>query len=79
MRPGRTEDVIAAMDLHVDWGRADDAEKGVLCDPQTSGGLLMIVSPDKADSLLKALAERGESAASVGRMVAGRPGRIDVV
>ncbi len=79
VRPGRTEDVIAAMDLHVDWGKADDAEKGVLCDPQTSGGLLMTVSPDKADSLLKALAERGESAASVGRMVAGRPGRIDVV
>ena len=55
----RTEDVIAALDEDVDWGAADDAWKGVLCDPQTSGGLLMSVEGSKADALVAALAARG--------------------
>ena len=44
VKPGRTADVIAALESHVEWGPADDAWKGVLCDPQTSGGLLMAVA-----------------------------------
>jgi selenide,water dikinase len=78
VRPGRTEDVIAALDPHVEWGSADDAWKGVLCDPQTSGGLLMAVSSGKVDMLLAALEERGESGACIGTVDSGDPGRITV-
>jgi selenide,water dikinase len=79
VRPGRTADVIAFLDPFVTWGPADSAWKGVLADPQTSGGLLMAIEPDRADALVAALAARGEEAAVVGRMVAGEPGRMKVV
>lgn len=79
VRPGRTEDVIADLEGSVDWGPADDAWKGVLADPQTSGGLLMAVSPDRLDALLAALETRNESAAIIGRMLGGSPGRIALV
>ncbi len=39
----------------------------LLSDPQTSGGLLMFVSPDKADLLRGALADAGEEAWWIGR------------
>ena len=35
--------ITAALDPVVEWGPAKDPYKGVLCDPQTSGGLLMSV------------------------------------
>jgi len=76
VRPGRTTDVIRFLDEHVEWGPAGQDWKGVLADPQTSGGLLMAVSPTKADDLLGALEERGEEACVVGTMIAGEPGRL---
>ena len=79
VRPGRTEDVIAFLDAVVDWGPADDVYKGVLCDPQTSGGLLMAVEPAKSDELVAALRERGEEASVIGTMTAGEPGAITVL
>ncbi len=79
IRPGRTEDVITDLEGSVEWGSADDAWKGVLADPQTSGGLLMAVAPERRDALLAALEARNEPAAIVGRMLAGAPGRIAVV
>jgi selenide,water dikinase len=78
VRPGRTEDVISALDPHVEWGPADDAWKGVLCDPQTSGGLLMAVDGQRVDDLVSALDERGEMAHVVGCVETGDPGRIVV-
>jgi len=36
----------------VDWGRATDAERALLVDPQTSGGLLVAVPPDRAEEYL---------------------------
>jgi len=49
----------------------------VLCDPQTSGGLLMAVRPEKADRLVEALTSAGVSTASViGEIVEDLPGRI---
>jgi selenide,water dikinase len=78
IRPGRTEEVIADLDPVIDWGTADDGWKGLLADPQTSGGLLMSVDPARADVLIEALARRGEPAAVVGRMVDGESGRITI-
>jgi selenide,water dikinase len=79
VRPGRTADVIAFLDPFVDWGTADATWKGILADPQTSGGLLMALPAGRADALLAALASRGEDAVVVGRMVAGDPGTITIV
>ncbi len=49
----------------------------LLCDAQTSGGLLMAVAPDKVDALIEALVKRQTPAAAVvGRVVEGTPGHI---
>lgn len=78
VRPGRTEDVIAFLDPFTDWGPADAAWRGVLADPQTSGGLLMAVEPQRLDDLLGALEQRGEAASVVGRLAEGEPGAMRV-
>ena len=53
-------------------------ERGLLFDPQTSGGLLMSVAADRASALLADLHAKGEDAFHVGEVVAG-PGNIVVV
>lgn len=51
-----------------------DAQRALLTDPQTSGGLLVSCTPDVADQVLALFAEQGfGSAAIVGRMEAGEP------
>jgi selenide, water dikinase len=50
-------------------------QQGLLCDPQTSGGLLIAVAPEAAAAVLDLVHRRGFSrAAVVGRMEAGEPG-----
>jgi selenide, water dikinase len=54
-------------------------EQLVLCDAQTSGGLLAAVAPDRAPSLLASLQAAGVTAASViGEIESASPGRIVV-
>ena len=54
-------------------------EQLLLCDAQTSGGLLAAISADRADVLLNALHSRGlAEAAVVGQIEAGEPIRIRV-
>ncbi|KPL88062.1 segregation protein A [Ardenticatena maritima] len=51
----------------------------VLCDAQTSGGLLIAVPPERVEALLAALEARGVATrALIGEVVAGAPGHIDV-
>lgn len=50
----------------------------LLADPQTSGGLLLCVPPDRVDELCAELLERGDLGAIVGELVAGTPGRVVV-
>ena len=51
----------------------------ILCDAQTSGGLLIAVSPDRADTLVDALkVEHTPAAAVIGAVNAGEPGAIAV-
>lgn len=42
----------------------------LLFDPQTSGGLLIAISPDSADSAITALERRGVSARPIGKVIA---------
>lgn len=64
----------------VEWGRTDRVTQLLLCDAQTSGGLLMALSPESADGILAEL-EAGAlpgAPAVVGTLEDGPPGRIRV-
>lgn len=55
-------------------------EQLILCDAQTSGGLLIAVEPDRCDALLDALRAAGTPCADVvGELESGSPGTIRVV
>lgn len=54
------------------------AAQMILCDAQTSGGLLMAVPPERAERLLAALAQAGVEPAVIGEIAPGAPGRIQV-
>ena len=57
--------------------RLDEDLLDLLCDPQTSGGLLIAVPPASADRLEEALARRGiEDAGPIGSVVAAPGGAI---
>jgi selenide,water dikinase len=57
----------------------DKPSQLVVCDAQTSGGLLIAVAPAHLDALLAALVTRGTPCAEViGSLAAGPPGRIRV-
>jgi selenide,water dikinase len=66
-----------------DWVTyADDVTKDaqlLLCDAQTSGGLLVAVAPERANDLLSTLHARGVSdAVAIGKIESANPGRIAV-
>jgi selenide,water dikinase len=50
----------------------------ILCDAQTSGGLLAAVAPDKAEELVSALRARGMTDAAIIGQIDATPGRIVV-
>ena len=63
VRTGGAERNMAWLEPLVDWGRASDVERALLVDPQTSGGLLVALSPDRARqylSLVPGAVEIGE-------------------
>ena len=69
--PGGTRRNLAAADPHVLWNDADEAAKLLLCDAQTSGGLLIAVPPARKDSLVRELqSRRVEAAAVIGEICA---------
>jgi selenide,water dikinase len=59
-------------------GAVGEREIDILCDPQTSGGLLMAVPQDRADALLGAMQRRHVPAAVIGHVVRGAAGSIRV-
>lgn len=64
--------------VFTDRAGLDKVQREVLFDPQTSGGLLLSVPPDRAAPLLDALLASGHRAAEIGEVVAG-PARIEIV
>lgn len=57
----------------------EEAMRFVLCDAQTSGGLLIAVAPENEAGLLRDLAARGLPAATIGTIVPAREPRLSVV
>jgi selenide,water dikinase len=78
--PGGTRRNKESLDRDViyDAGISEE-DRLVLCDAQTSGGLLFAVAPEKAPDLLSGLRAADVTAAAVGEFVEARPGTIEVV
>ena len=76
--PSGTRSNLAFVGPHVDWDGMVEPERLALADAQTSGGLLMAVSPERAESLASGLAARGVAFAKIGNTVVGPAGRIAV-
>ena len=69
--PGGTRNNFDAFDSEVAWGSdITDEEKLILCDAQTSGGLLMAVPPASTQAVLDGLTQRGVMGAIIGRVAA---------
>jgi len=54
-------------------------QKQLLCDPQTSGGLLVAVRPDANDAFLTAAAELGLSLAPIGELMGAGAHAVEVI
>ena len=78
--PGGTRSNERFLASRVRWPAAlPAARQTLLCDAQTSGGLLIATSGKDADQLLEALRGRGVPGFVVGELVEGQPGAIVVV
>ena len=65
--PGGTRNNLAAAEAHTTWSpRLTEEERLLLCDAQTSGGLLIAVPAERLPRLLEELTSRGVSHAVVG-------------
>ncbi len=78
--PGGTQRNLASLADAVSFAAAvAETTRVLLCDAQTSGGLLIAVAPGSAAALVAALErEQAPAAAVIGRVVAGPPGRVVV-
>ena len=56
IRTGGAERNLEYVRSLVDWGGSTDAQRALLVDPQTSGGLLVAVGPDRAAAYLSKVA-----------------------
>ena len=64
--PGATRRNLEHVSSRIDWGHdITEIERQMLGDPQTSGGLLFSVHPDKVAMLIDALSSQGTPAAAV--------------
>ena len=80
-RPAKTFSIMDELEGLIEQGALDDEEfdnrLGVVCDPQTSGGMLVAVSPENAPLFESSFERRaGRPAARIGSIVEGKPGSI---
>jgi selenide,water dikinase len=72
--PGGTGRNIASAGSKL--GSATESQKKILCDPQTSGGLLVIVDANAEDEFLAVVAEEGLALQSIGQVAKDGPGAL---
>jgi selenide,water dikinase len=77
--PGGTHSNHRFVAPNIDWGELSQPEQLALADAQTSGGLLVAVSEERAPGLVREFQARGIQAAEIGRTVEGPPGRIAIL
>ena len=74
--PGGSRENLVATTVAVDWRSADDSQRILLTDAQTSGGLLLCVAQAKLEKVLGLLRQRRTPCAAViGRIAARRSRR----
>jgi selenide,water dikinase len=77
--PGGSRENLKAANEFTEWNRVSDAQKILTADAQTSGGLLLCVSPRKLDAVLKLLKKhRTPCAVVIGRIARSAKSRICV-
>ena len=78
--PGGTKRNQKWLEPKTRWAAGlDEATRVLLCDAQTSGGLLIAIARERAPDLVAELGRRGTPAAAiVGELVAGEAGAIEV-
>ncbi len=78
--PGGTKRNLEVAADRVTWAAdVGEADRWILTDAQTSGGLLLAVPPEHEVALLTALQDEGTpAAATIGRVTAGPAGRVRV-
>ena len=80
-RPNRAFSIMDLAEEYVQQGSLDDDEydnrMGVICDPQTSGGILAAIPLDQANVFEREFEKRtGRAPWRIGRIEAGNPGAI---
>ena len=83
-RPNRAFSIMDLAEEYVRQGTLDDDEfdnrMGVICDPQTSGGILAAIPPDQAEVFEREFERRAKRAPwRIGRIVDGEAGTISFV
>jgi selenide,water dikinase len=77
--PGGTRKNLEHADGFTDFGDAPEANRLILADAQTSGGLLLAVPEARVEHLVDALRhEQTPAAAVIGRFTEEAPGRVRV-
>lgn len=81
-RPSRSFAIQEEAESYIEQGTLADEEydtrMGILCDPQTSGGMLVAVAADKAEEFASVYEEVcGKSAARIATIMQGEPGVIN--
>lgn len=78
-RPGRTFAIIEDMGAYIEQGEVEDEEfdnrLGVICDPQTSGGILAAIPPQQTEMFERTFEElAGRKPARIGVITEGNTG-----
>ena len=77
--PKGSRENLDTAEAFTDWGEATGAQKILLTDAQTSGGLLLCVAPKYLDSVLKILKKQGTPCATViGRIIRSKKPTIEI-
>ncbi|REE94590.1 selenophosphate synthase [Paenibacillus taihuensis] len=77
--PGGTKNNFAHVENDVTFADdIDQIDRYILCDAVTSGGLLIAVASEQAETLLEALKVKGVEASLIGEVTDERPGHIFV-
>ena len=77
--PGGTENNIRFLKNHLTWdSQIREYQKIIICDAQTSGGLLISLSPKNAEEFIKEYKNLGFKATVIGNIVPRNKTLIDI-
>jgi selenide,water dikinase len=77
--PGGSRRNLEYLEPATRWpGSLGEPEKLLLCDAQTSGGLLISVAAGDSRALVEALGDERHAAAEIGELISGVAGEIEV-